>query len=92
MEREFILQPAVKEEVPLFVGLVGPSSSGKTYTALRLATGIHKVMNQPGGIIVIDTENRRALHYCTWSLGRRLDRSTTWPLSGSRRRRTPARL
>lgn len=63
MTREFTLQPAVKEEVPLFVGLVGPSSSGKTYSALRLANGIHSVMNRPGGIIVIDTENRRALHY-----------------------------
>jgi len=63
MTREFTLQPAVKEEVPLFVGLVGPSSSGKTYSALRLANGIHQVMQRPGGIIVIDTENRRALHY-----------------------------
>ncbi|MEL6754987.1 MAG: hypothetical protein AAFP81_01015 [Pseudomonadota bacterium] len=63
MTRQFILQPAVKEEVPLFIGLVGPSSSGKTFSALRMANGIHKVMQSPGGIIMIDTENRRGLHY-----------------------------
>ena len=63
MGREFILGPAKKEQVPLFIGLVGPSSCGKTYSALRLANGIHKVMQKPGGIIMIDTENRRGLHY-----------------------------
>lgn len=58
---EFIAQPAKKEEVPLLVGLAGPSGSGKTYTALELATGIAQVKEGP--IVVIDTENRRALHY-----------------------------
>lgn len=60
-DREFILKPAVREQVPLFVGLVGPSGAGKTYSALRLATGMKQAHGGP--IIVIDTENRRALHY-----------------------------
>lgn len=47
--------------VPLLIGLVGPSGSGKTYSALRLATGIQEVVG--GDIFVVDTEQRRALHY-----------------------------
>lgn len=47
--------------VPLLVGLTGPSGSGKTYSALRLATGIQSVVG--GEIFVVDTEQRRALHY-----------------------------
>lgn len=47
--------------VPLLVGLTGPSGSGKTYSALRLATGIREVVG--GEIFVVDTEQRRALHY-----------------------------
>lgn len=47
--------------VPLLIGLTGPSSSGKTYTALRLATGIQSVYG--ADIFVVDTEQRRSLHY-----------------------------
>jgi hypothetical protein len=47
--------------VPLLVGLMGPSGGGKTYTALRLATGIQSVCG--GDIYFIDTESRRGLHY-----------------------------
>ena len=47
--------------LPLLVGLTGPSGSGKTYSALRLATGIQSVVG--GDIFVIDTEQRRSLHY-----------------------------
>ena len=60
-DRKFQLQPAVRERVPLLVGLCGPSGSGKTYSALELATGMNAAIG--GGIIFIDTENRRALHY-----------------------------
>lgn len=60
-ERTFSLQPGVRERVPMFVGIVGPSGGGKTYSALRLATGMKKVHEGP--IILIDTENRRGLHY-----------------------------
>ena len=59
--RTFTATPAVRESVPLFINLVGPSSSGKTFSALRLATGIQSVSG--GDIHVIDTENRRATHY-----------------------------
>lgn len=61
MTRQFTAKPAVREAVPLLVGLMGPSSSGKTFSALRLATGIQSVTGGP--IYVIDTESRRALHY-----------------------------
>lgn len=59
--RTFEAIPAVRQEVPLLVGLMGASGSGKTYSALRLATGIQRVTG--GDIYVIDTESRRALHY-----------------------------
>ncbi len=52
-------RPAVREGVGLIIGLSGASGSGKTYSAMRLATGLS------GGkpFAVIDTESRRALHY-----------------------------
>lgn len=59
--RHFYIKPAVRQRVPLLLGLAGPSGSGKTYSALRLATGIARVVG--GDIVVIDTENRRAQHY-----------------------------
>lgn len=61
MTRQFAITEAKREAVPLLISLVGPSGSGKTTSALRLATGIHRVTG--GEIHVIDTENRRALHY-----------------------------
>lgn len=61
LNREFIIQPAKRERVPLLIGLMGPSGGGKTYSALRLATGMQRVA--PGPIVVIDTESRRAAHY-----------------------------
>ena len=57
----FAIKPAVREQVPVMVGLMGASGSGKTYSAIRLATGIQRVTG--GDICVIDTESRRALHY-----------------------------
>jgi hypothetical protein len=60
-KREFVVEPAVREQVPLLIGIVGSSGSGKTFSALRLATGIARVI--PGPIVLIDTENRRSLHY-----------------------------
>jgi hypothetical protein len=61
MTRQFELNEAKREKVPLLVGLFGPSGGGKTFSALRLASGIQKVNG--GDIAVIDTEARRALHY-----------------------------
>lgn len=59
--RTFEDSEAVRSRVPLMVGLVGPSGGGKTFSALRLATGIQRVTG--GDIFHIDTESRRALHY-----------------------------
>lgn len=59
--RQFAAAAAVREQVPLLVGLMGPSGGGKTFSALRLATGIQQVVG--GEIFMIDTEARRGLHY-----------------------------
>lgn len=61
MTREFTISAAVRESVPLLVGIMGPSGGGKTFSALRLATGIQSVTG--GDIVGIDTEARRMLHY-----------------------------
>ena len=61
MQRVFVAKPAVRESVPLLIGLMGCSGSGKTFSALRLATGIQRVSG--GEIYGIDTEARRMLHY-----------------------------
>jgi hypothetical protein len=59
--RTFTSALAVRTALYLLLALYGPSGSGKTYSALRLATGIQRVVG--GKIFVIDTENRRAAHY-----------------------------
>lgn len=59
--RTFEDKSATRERVPLLVGLAGPSGGGKTFSALRLATGMQRVTG--GDIFYIDTESRRALHY-----------------------------
>ena len=55
----FTFRPAVRENVGLWVNLIGGTGSGKTFSGMRLASGIS------GGkpYALIDTENRRALHY-----------------------------
>lgn len=50
---------AVRENVGLLIGLAGGTGSGKTYSALRLASGI--AQGKP--FAFIDTENKRGLHY-----------------------------
>lgn len=54
-----IFSHAKREQVGLLIGLVGGTGSGKSYTGMRLATGLS------GGkpFALIDTENKRALHY-----------------------------
>jgi hypothetical protein len=59
--RSFVAQDAKREHTPLLIGLTGPSGGGKTYSAHRLAQGIQSVVG--GDIYMIDTENRRGLHY-----------------------------
>lgn len=60
-QRVFETKTAILTKVPVIIGLMGPSASGKTFSMLRLATGIQKVTG--GDIHVIDTEAKRALHY-----------------------------
>lgn len=52
---------AKREAVPLLIGLYGPSGTGKTFSAHRLAAGIQQVVG--GDIYGIDTEAKRMLHY-----------------------------
>jgi hypothetical protein len=51
---------AVREAVGLLIGLISPSGGGKTYSAMRIASGI---VGKGNRFAVIDTEARRALHY-----------------------------
>jgi hypothetical protein len=55
----FTFRPAVREGVHLLIGLAGGTGSGKTFTAMRLASGI--AAGKP--FAVIDTESGRARHY-----------------------------
>lgn len=59
--RTFTTAHARRDKVPLLIGITGPSSSGKTYSALRLGAGIARFNGGP--LYVIDTEHKRALHY-----------------------------
>lgn len=54
--RKFDAAVAVRAEVPLLIGLLGPPGGGKTYSALRIATGMAKVRG--GDVVLIDTERR----------------------------------
>lgn len=55
----FTFRPSARENVHVLGGFLGGTGSGKTFSALRVATGL------AGGrkFAVIDTEARRALHY-----------------------------
>jgi hypothetical protein len=52
-----LVKKAVREKVKVKVLLMSPSGAGKTYSALRLATGMK------GKTLFIDTEARRGLYY-----------------------------
>ena len=55
---------AVRGAVPLLLGIVGPSGTGKTFSALRLAKGMQRVIG--GRIKVVDTEHGRAKQYADY--------------------------
>ena len=55
----FQYKKARRENTHLLIGLAGASGSGKTYSAMQLATGI--CGDQP--FALLDTEGRRGLHY-----------------------------
>lgn len=61
MARTFQFNKAERAGAKILFAFAGPSSSGKTKSALRLATGIAGVIGKP--VYVIDTECNRALHY-----------------------------
>jgi hypothetical protein len=54
------LRLAVREKIGLLFGIAGASGSGKTFSALTLASGL---VSDAGKVAVIDTEAGRALHY-----------------------------
>ena len=55
----YTFRRAVREYIPLIIGISGGTGSGKTYSAMRMAKGM------AGGkpFCVLDTENGRASHY-----------------------------
>lgn len=55
----FVFKKATRENVGLLIGLAGGTGSGKSYTSMRLATGM--AGDKP--FCVIDTEAGRAKHY-----------------------------
>lgn len=61
MTRSFAAKQATLDEVPMLIGVIGPPGGGKTWSSLRLATGMRKV--RPGPVILIDTERGRASKY-----------------------------
>ncbi len=66
--RKFTHSPAVRTRVPLIVSIAGPSSTGKTKSALRVADGMERVDNADKDrkgkpTFVVDTEAKRSLHY-----------------------------
>ena len=55
----FSFRPAVREKTPLIIGLAGPTKSGKTYSAHRLAQGL-----AAGGVIaMLNAEGARGHQY-----------------------------
>lgn len=55
----FEFKRAVRQDLPLVIGIAGPTGGGKTLSAFRLAKGLASGER----FCVIDTENGRALHY-----------------------------
>ena len=55
----FSFRPAVRQDTPLVIGIAGPTKSGKTYSALRLATGLAG----DGTVAMINAEGPRGHQY-----------------------------
>ena len=62
MTNDIEFTPAKRENVGLLIGLAGSSGSGKTKSALELATGL---AGPDGKVFYIDTEAGRAKHYAS---------------------------
>lgn len=65
MSIRFVPVAEINDPLNIAIGLSGGSSTGKTFTALRLARGIAESTTgkKSSAIGYVDTENRRALHY-----------------------------
>ena len=74
------LRPAVREQTPIIIGLAGPSKSGKTYSALRLATG----MAAGGKIGMVNTEGKRGHLYASTFTYEAIDISDSFPYDSYR--------
>ena len=63
----FKAQKAVREKIYTKIALMAPSGGGKTYSALRLATGmreeLEKITGNPCRILLANTEGARGLYY-----------------------------
>ena len=66
----FKVQKAVREKIAVKIALMGPSGSGKSYSALRLATGMLEEMKKTGTdvgtngrILFANTEGSRGRYY-----------------------------
>ena len=57
--RGYTFRPPEREDIPCCIGLAGPSKSGKTYSAFRLAKG----MANGGTIAMINTEGPKGHMY-----------------------------
>jgi hypothetical protein len=55
----YTFRPAVRENTPLIIGIGGPTKSGKTFSALRLATGLAN----GGAIAMLNAEGPRGHQY-----------------------------
>ena len=55
----FHFRPAVRENTPLIIGIAGPTKSGKTYSAHRLARGLAP----SGEIIMLNAEGAKGHQY-----------------------------
>lgn len=64
---DFQVKKANREKIYAKVALMAPSGGGKTYSALRLATGmaeeIQKMTGKPAKILMANTEQRRGYYY-----------------------------
>lgn len=64
MSVRFIPVSEITDPMSIAIGLSGGSSTGKTWSAMRIARGISEAIGGKGApFIYADTENRRALHY-----------------------------
>jgi hypothetical protein len=55
----FTFRPAKREHTPLIIGIAGPTKSGKTYSAHRIAAGLA----QGGPVVMINAEGAKGHQY-----------------------------